>query len=529
MKLSHKLLGSFSVLVVMFAGVGIFSVYRMNEINRASYDMSTNWMPSIKVLGEMGFRFSSFRRKELSYVFTTDAEQARQFKGEMDALLPAIEGKFKEYEPLISEPEERENYPRIRAMWSEYLAIHARILDLLGRNEQQAAAGLALGDEHILFTKLMDVLAFLVDVNARGGQHSADAAVQGFMDAKALISLLIGLSGIVGVSLSLWLTRNVVTQLGEDPGYLHDVSCELADGQLEATFKPVKRKGSVYGVLMEMVANLKSKIEETNQKSAELKAKNDELEQVFYVASHDLRSPLVNIDGYGKELAFSVSDLRKALSGLPLPPESLRAVTSLLDEDIPESLRFIQTSTSKMDALLTGLLRLSRLGRAALNMERLDMNALLSRIVDSTEFKIKEAGVTLDLGELPACVGDEVQVEQVFSNLLDNALKYLSPDRPGVIRITGEVSDEHCVYCVEDNGIGIDPAHQGMIFEIFHRLDPARGTGEGLGLTIVKRVLSRLGGRVWVSSEAGVGSRFFVALPAGPAKQATSGRREADA
>jgi len=247
--------------------------------------------------------------------------------------------------------------------------------------------------------------------------------------------------------------------------------------------------------------------------NAALEAKNAELEQVVYVASHDLRSPLVNIDGYSKELDYALGDLRRALAGIPAAEETLRGLAPLLDEDIPEALRFIRISASKMDVLLSGLLHLSRSGRAALEFKTLDMNQLVSKIAASTEFTIKEAKITLEIKDLPPCHGDAVQVGQVFSNLLENAIKYLDPGRPGIIRISGRSEGERSVYCVEDNGIGIAPAHLNKIFEVFHRLDPRRGDGEGLGLTIVKRILARLGGEVWVESEEGSGSRFHVALP----------------
>ena len=102
---------------------------------------------------------------------------------------------------------------------------------------------------------------------------------------------------------------------------------------------------------------------------------------------------------------------------------------------------------------------------------------------------------------------------QVFSNLLDNAIKYLDPDRPGVIRISGHPEGDRAVYHIDDNGVGIALDHQEKIFEIFHRLDPSRNDGEGLGLTIVKRILSRLDGDIRVTSTPGEGSRFTLTFP----------------
>jgi len=260
------------------------------------------------------------------------------------------------------------------------------------------------------------------------------------------------------------------------------------------------------------ITALKQTEEKLARLNVDLKVKNEELEQVVYVASHDLRSPLVNIDGYSRELEYSIKDLRNTLSEKSLD-NVLDELTPILDEEIPEALRFIRTSTTKMETLLAGLLRLSRSGRAALKIESLDMNQIIAKVIASTEFQIKEIGVKVTTGDLPPCQGDAIQMDQVFSNLLDNALKCLDTNRPGMIRISGEVVDDQSVYCVEDNGIGIDVNHMDKIFEIFHQLDPTQNKGEGLGLTIVRKILSRLEGSIRVESTIDLGSRFYVSVP----------------
>ena len=258
---------------------------------------------------------------------------------------------------------------------------------------------------------------------------------------------------------------------------------------------------------------------ELERLNSALAQKNAELEQIIYVTSHDLRSPLVNAQGFSQELKYTVQELCELLEGCEIPPEHCERLSELMHDELREDLDYILASIAKMDRLLSGLLKLSRLGRAALTIEALDMNNLLRQVVSIFEFHIQNAGVNVDIAPLPPCEGDDTQINQVFSNLLGNALKYLDPGRPGRIRVWGREEEDRSVYCVEDNGIGIAPEHQPRIFEIFHRLDPEQSDGEGLGLTIVSRAIERQGGKIWVESTLGQGSRFFVSLPTGEEKE----------
>ncbi len=271
------------------------------------------------------------------------------------------------------------------------------------------------------------------------------------------------------------------------------------------------------------ITSRKSDEEALQQLAAELAEKNKELETIVYTVSHDLRSPLVNVQGFGKQLQRACTAISAAAAEAgddgAVPVAQLKQPVEVT---IPQALRFIDAGIAKMETLLAGLLRYSRLGRISLTIRPLDVNGLLADIIAAMKFQLDEAGAQVRVERLPVCEGDAAQTSQVFANLLDNAIKYRSPDRRLLIEIRGNVKEGRAVYTVSDNGIGIAPEHQVKVFEMFHRLDPDATTGEGLGLTIAQRVLERQKGRISVESRPGEGSTFTISLPA----MASSSHRE---
>ena len=247
------------------------------------------------------------------------------------------------------------------------------------------------------------------------------------------------------------------------------------------------------------------------QLNIELAAKIQELEQVLYVTSHDLRSPLVNIQGYTDEIIYSIEKLKKYFDKMEVPSEIRDEINEIIDDDLPESKKFILAGVTKMHALIGGLLKLSRLGRIEIELVKLDMNGLIKDVLSNFKFKCKSENIKLEISDLPPGIGDYAQINMVFSNLIDNALKFLDPERPGLIGISGYEDDDKSVYCIEDNGIGIAPEYKDKIFEIFHQLAPSI-EGEGLGLSIVRMVLEKNEGLIRVESEKGRGSKFSVIL-----------------
>lgn len=276
------------------------------------------------------------------------------------------------------------------------------------------------------------------------------------------------------------------------------------------------RKKSEYDSVLVSIVDLTEVKKYENERIKllqEIKQKNKELEQILFVASHDLRTPLVNIQGFSRELErdFSVIDEMIKSNRESVFIDDYK---NFLKEDIFDSLNFITSSTSKMDILLKGLLKLSRLGRAALEIHEINMNAMFEQIISSMSFQIKEAEAELQINDLHNCYADETQINQLFTNLIDNSIKYRSHNRKCVIRITSTEKEKFIEYKISDTGIGIKTEYLDKIFEIFHRLDPESDVeGEGLGLTIVMRILHRNNGKIRVESEPDKGSTFFIELP----------------
>jgi len=249
-----------------------------------------------------------------------------------------------------------------------------------------------------------------------------------------------------------------------------------------------------------------------NQLNIELGTKNTELEQLLYATSHDLRSPLVNIHGFNKELKSSLEELDSLLTKSNISNITKEEIDAIIRNDIPEALQYILSSTTKMDSLLYGLLTLSRLGRQKPTSDKVDVNTVLREVINNYEYEIKEKQIQLEITDLPKCRGDSQKLNQMFSNLLENSIKYLDPERDGKITISGEKLKNKIKYIIEDNGIGIPEDHLKKIFDIFYQFDPNK-SGIGIGLTIVRQILEQHGGSIEVIPKPDYGTKFILTLP----------------
>ena len=270
---------------------------------------------------------------------------------------------------------------------------------------------------------------------------------------------------------------------------------------------------------------------ETAAINAQLREKAQENEMFVYSVSHDLRSPLVNLQGFSKELSLIGKDLLRAVDRDGVPDEVRRQARSFITVEMGESIGFIQSAVSRLAAIIDALLRLSRVGRVEYRPQRVDVGPIVARVVSALRGTIAERGALVTVGPLAPAFADPTAIEQVFANLIGNAVNYLDAGRPGRVEVSSRQATEPevvgdgdgdgdgnamVVYAVADNGLGIAESYQGKIFTAFQRLHADVAKGEGIGLALVRRIVERNGGRVWFESAAGRGSTFCFAMPAGP-------------
>ncbi len=243
-----------------------------------------------------------------------------------------------------------------------------------------------------------------------------------------------------------------------------------------------------------LFSELQSELSSKQTLIHELESKNAELERFTYTVSHDLRSPLVTIQGFLGYLE--------------------RSATAGNMESFRNDLGRISRATLRMDNLLKDLLELSRVGRSLNKMQTMPFVELVKDATDAIHGRLDKRGVSLQISpNLPHVYGDRPRLTEVLQNLMDNAAKYMGGQATPTIWVGTQGEDNGAsIFFVRDNGIGIAPEYHSRIFGLFDKLDP-NSEGTGIGLALVKRIIEFHGGRIWVESELGKGSTFFFTLP----------------
>jgi len=280
-KLSTKLYGAFGLLLVFLAGSGIYSLAQLGTLSRYVDELATVRLPAIREAGKINDAVQSFRRYELIYIMISGEANLKRYEGLMAESKAKADAYIAGYEKLVASDEEGRLFRTARDGWEKFLQKHVEIGKWAERGNSDKAIALATGESAELIQQTVADLARLVELNDKGGTQTARLAQQAYVEGRRNALMVLAVAIAVGLALAVLLIKNVLGQLGEDPGYLRSVSGEIAAGNLDVALRPYRGAGDggVYGVFIQMVATLKEKIAQADKESASAAAQAEAARQ----------------------------------------------------------------------------------------------------------------------------------------------------------------------------------------------------------------------------------------------------------
>jgi signal transduction histidine kinase len=477
---------------VLLLAAGLFVLIAISTLSVVLVTQSRNDNASVvhtvQVENQINTLLLQVRRAESAsrgYLLTSEPRFLADYEAAFNAVIPAVD----RLSALTHDnPAQVENSKRLRGPVETRLAELAKIIEFARQND--LAGGIAL----LRQANASDAVRRMNDVasDMRDEEDRLFARRTGTADRTQQLASIVT---VVGSALVIALAGLAVFLVRRSERARDAAEARLRDNYL----------------------NLEATVDE---RTADLREANNEIQRFAYIVSHDLRSPLVNIMGFTSELEELRNDIFRRIAALASPaPVAADAELVLegddrqLSQDFSEALEFIKSSIAKMDRLITAILNLTREGRREFEPVPIDTRELIEAIVTTMAHQASEAKAEIRIEPLPNVVSDRLALEQIFSNLIDNALKYLRPGVPGDIAVRGRTKLGFAIFEVTDNGRGIDPKDHQRIFDLFRRAGTQDQPGQGIGLAHVRALVRRLGGTMSVSSELHNGSTFTITLP----------------
>lgn len=257
MKIGTKLIGSFAVLLSITICLIVFALSQMSRINEATTEITSNWLPAVKIISEINTNTSDFRIGEMSHVLSTDDKTMEKYEKDIAGLSMTIDKNLKIYKDLISSPKEQSLYEDFMQKWNLYLAEHRKLLNLSRANKTEEASTLMKGESERLFNDMCMQLIKLVDLNAEGGTAASEHSDQIFASSQTSVMVMLAIAVVIGLALALAVTRNLLAQLGGEPKYAAEIMQKIAHGDLSSNISAnAKYPDSILYEMKEMQDNL---------------------------------------------------------------------------------------------------------------------------------------------------------------------------------------------------------------------------------------------------------------------------------
>jgi signal transduction histidine kinase len=432
-------------------------------------------------------------------------------------------------ELVADNPSQVERAVQIRHSVQAYRQWSERVQDLIrsGRRHDVLQRLHDLSDADVLDGFRAQITAFQGQERQLDSVRSAEAAAARERQQSLIVAAVVG--SLVFVAIAFWLfTRGVRGRLA----LLSDNASRLASNEPLAPLTPGDDEIARLDLTLHLTSrklleaerqqarfqsDLGRHADELVQTNETLRQQTQENETFIYSVSHDLRAPLVNLQGFSKELMHACDDLRAAVQQSSLTAQQRQHIERLIDEDVGEALHFLRTAVLRASHIIDALLRLSRVGRVEYRRQQVDVRDIVQRVIDAMQATIRERRARVIVQPLPPVWGDPTALEQIFANLIGNAINYLSPARTGIVEIGTAPAPPGVqtlrIFYVKDNGLGIPDIAMPRLFNAFQRLHGNVAAGEGIGLALVRRMVERHGGRVWAESAEDVGTTFYLSLP----------------
>lgn len=369
-----------------------------------------------------------------------------------------------------------------RKVLEQELAAREKLLNAFFEAAASANVGLCIHDEELRFVQLNQTLA---DINGSSiEEHLGKTLTEVIPDIASFVVPLLQQVQTTGKPI---LNREISTDTPQLPGVKRDWLI---------SYFPIfedEQKAIGVGVIVTEITERKQAEEKIKAANNELARSNQELANFAYVASHDLQEPLRKIKSFTELLAG--------------------AYRGQLDEKADKYINYITDGTSRMQGLINDLLTYSRVGRIELNKQPTNLNLVLDQVKTDLSVVIAENNAIITATSLPTVQANPVQMAQLFQNLIANSIKFRGETSPK-IHISSQLQQEKWLISIQDNGIGIKPEYSERIFVIFQRLHSrSQYPGTGIGLAICRKVVERHGGEIWVKSELGKGTIFYLTIP----------------